>query len=864
MFGFGKKPADSSVLDHETVTSMLAEPEAPTGSDGADDGVVWELPSGSSGGPDKVLPSVSMLAQIRRVVDNEIEDLAGHRFAVWEVSGRDSSSDHVLAGWGTMLNAMEFPVQILMRQHAPDFADVRSAWIKARPPHMREGRINRVGNSLLDLTEEMEYSGAVVSRRWYISCSAAKAMELEASMLQAGLSPVRLDFGALSALYQACVSGMGVGHSQEVYQVREYKKHLELNERFVAFLEISKWPRRISQPFLEDLLRTGEEMDFSMWLWPMTQRESFTRLQMQRSRFEGAKLAAEQSGKLVGPDVQTAIEDTSRISDEIHRGLSRLYRRTLMFAVYGRTREQLDLSVERVLQHFRASLSEARVLVFRQGKAYASMMPVCRKGLEEANSTDSRTLLHMFPFSPHDLDQREGTFFGMDMRSRTPVMWDPFAPKSMNGHMVVMARSGAGKSFLTKLRVVREALRDVPVYLIDPEGEYGVITRMLGGEVLVPGRPGHGLNPFVIGNTGDIGDLASRVATLCSLVGVMLEGYLPPHLKAIIDACMMKFYLNEAENLPPGASMGTGGVKSFYDFLLTAEGQSLGGGELAPLIATFATGSAQFVMRGDSRDLMSDEAPVTSFNLSNLPGALKPVAITVCAEVVWGLAVSKPRPRILVVDECWTVLATPSGAESLITIVKRARKHKLGLMTITQDVQDFLAEDASAGAITGHAGRALIQNSATKLALSQDPGALPQVVEALGLDEDAGQYLATCMRGQGLLIGEDGSPFPMEIISTNEERELLLDESWRSDGESAEDVPGDSEPAPILSSISHLGPEVPDLSSLDPALAATALGLEGPALESRLAAALAAQRQEDEMEPGFVPGEDGLVRAPGD
>ena len=161
-------------------------------------------------------------------------------------------------------------------------------------------------------------------------------------------------------------------------------------------------------------------------------------------------------------------------------------------------------------------------------------------------------------------------------------------------------------------------------------------------------------------------------------------------------------------------------------------------------------------MRGDARDLMAHEAPVTSFNLKNLAGPMKPVAIAVCAEVVWGLAVTRRRPRRLIVDECWTVLATPSGAESLLTIVKRARKHQLGLLTITQDVQDFLAEDHSAGLITGHAGRALLQNSATKFAMSQDPAALYQVVDALGLNDDIRVFLSHTRRGQGVFIGEDG------------------------------------------------------------------------------------------------------------
>ena len=121
-------------------------------------------------------------------------------------------------------------------------------------------------------------------------------------------------------------------------------------------------------------------------------------------------------------------------------------------------------------------------------------------------------------------------------------------------------------------------------------------------------------------------------------------------------------------------------------------------------------------MQDSGLNLLENEAPVTTFNLKNLPAPLKPVATSICSEVVWSLAVSSPRSRRLVVDECWTVLQTPSGAEALINIVKRARKYRLGLLTITQDVQDFLGEHS--GAVTGHAGRSLLQNNAMKLALS--------------------------------------------------------------------------------------------------------------------------------------------------
>ena len=109
----------------------------------------------------------------------------------------------------------------------------------------------------------------------------------------------------------------------------------------MSVYEVAKWPRRISLLFLEQLLRTGDEMDISMWLWPATQRESHSRLQMQRSRFEGSRIVSMQKGKLVPQEVEIAIADVTRISEAVERGTSKLFRRSMTVAVYGRTQDDL-------------------------------------------------------------------------------------------------------------------------------------------------------------------------------------------------------------------------------------------------------------------------------------------------------------------------------------------------------------------------------------------------------------------------------------------------------------------------------------------------------------------------------------------
>ncbi len=214
--------------------------------------------------PAKVLPSLSTLSMVRRIEGDVIEDFAGQRFAVWSVAGCDSTSAQVINGWLLMLNSIEYPVQILIRQHAPDMSGVRQEFLSVRPAHMKEGRINDVGNSMLDYLREMEEGGRVVSRKWYVVASEAKAMELQSVMLQSGFKAERMGEEELALLLQASVSGMGYGYTRDLYQAQETSTYLELNERYMSVYEVNRWPRRVSLLFLEQLLRTGEEMDISV------------------------------------------------------------------------------------------------------------------------------------------------------------------------------------------------------------------------------------------------------------------------------------------------------------------------------------------------------------------------------------------------------------------------------------------------------------------------------------------------------------------------------------------------------------------------------------------------------------------------
>ena len=171
--------------------------------------------------------------------------------------------------------------------------------------------------------------------------------------------------------------------------------------------------------------------------------------------------------------------------------------------------------------HFAATLGKLDALAFRQREGLLSTLPLGLNAVAVWRTLDTSSLARLFPFSPPDLDTRSGTLYGIDLRACAPIVYDPFDGTHLNANTAVLARSGSGKSFATKLGVLRGVCRGVRAYVIDPEGEYADMARAAGGRVLAPGIAGQGMNPFVI-DRGDSEELLQRIGSLRRLIEVMV------------------------------------------------------------------------------------------------------------------------------------------------------------------------------------------------------------------------------------------------------------------------------------------------------------------------------------------------------
>ena len=631
----------------------------------------------------------------------------------------------------------------------------RRCWASLREaqPEDLSPKTKEAAESLRRLLRDLETREGVLDRRFYVVCRHDRADDVASLLSRVGLFVQPLKGRTLRMFILACALGGSPRDmdEDEPVEVEINRRDLRIGPRLTRSLHLGRWPRTLVPGFLQALMNSGIPMDIAVHLALISADQAARTLEWQKVRFESARSMSFRKGRSLSPEAEIALEDVTRLRDDVQRGRERLFHSSLSLTLHADDHKGLKERTQRTRAHFAATLGKLDVPPFRQREGYLSTLPLNLNSVALWRTLDTSSLARLFPFSPPDMDTRSGTLYSLNLRARSPIVYDPWDGTHLNANTAVLARSGSGKSFATKLGVLRGLCRGITAYVIDPEGEYADMARAAGGRVLSPGVPGQGMNPFVM-DRRDSEELLQRIGSLRRLTEVMVGEKLGAERRADLDHALAGYYAEPRERY---------GFRDFYGYLQSGENDDPeleSGRGLARLLRPFATGSLRHLLSDEGDDLLHNEALITVFDLRLLEPELRPAAAMVCTETVWASAARDPKPRLLVVDEVWSIMQHPEGAAFMVSMAKRARKHRLGLQFITQDVQDLLSEDTS-GTITGHSGRALLQNAAFKLLLQQDAAAISTVGEAFDLPQDLQKWLLSCPRG-GRPPACPGQPVP--------------------------------------------------------------------------------------------------------
>ena len=477
---------------------------------------------------------------------------------------------------------------------------------------------------------ELEARDGILDRRFYAVCEFGRFDELRGLLARAGLSVHPFSGRRLRMLMLASALGGTPAEIDEEtpVEVEMRRREVRVGDRLVRSLHLGKWPRSLAPGFLQSLMAAGAPMDLSVHLGSIPAEQAARTLEWQKVRFESAQSLSFKRGRTMSPEAEIALEDVTRLRDEVQRGRERLFHASLSITLHAKDEASLKEMTQRAKAHFAATLGKLDPLAFRQREGILSTLPLALNAVAEWRTLDTSSIARLFPFSPPDLDTRRGTLYGIDMRACSPVVYDPWDGTHLNANTAVLARSGSGKSFATKLGVLRGITRGVTAYVIDPEGEYADMARAAGGRVLSPGIPGQGMNPFVI-DKGDSEELLQRIGSLRRLIEVMVGERLSADRRASLDHALAGYYAQPRERT---------GFRDFYAYL---EGEA---NDLSRLLRPFATGSLRNLLSDEGDDLLHNEALVTVFDLRLLEPELRPAAAMVCTETVWAAAAQDPKP----------------------------------------------------------------------------------------------------------------------------------------------------------------------------------------------------------------------------
>ncbi|MFI6396177.1 VirB4 family type IV secretion system protein [Nonomuraea sp. NPDC050540] len=537
---------------------------------------------------------------------------------------------------------------------------------------------------------------------------------------------------------------------------------------------VTGYPREVGAGWLEPLLTYPGHLDVSLHIEPIPQQVAAMRLRRQLARLESASRADAQHGRLQDFAAEAAADDATDLADSLARGHGRLFKVGLYLTIHACTTAELAAEVERVRALTSSLLLDAQPATFRALQGWTTTLPLGVDSLGMTRTFDTTALAAAFPFTSPDLTTEVGetsVLYGLSATGSGVVLWDRYGQDNHNS--VVLARSGAGKSYFTKLETLRLLYQGVEVAVVDPEDEYARLARAVGGTCLHLGAAGVRWNPFDLpASHGPRDDVLSRRAMfLQTLIATMLGAQLTAQTRATLDSAILATY--QAAGITRDPATWTRPAPLLADLVTTLTETGGGGGgdsanaagaELAAQLAPYVSGSYRELFDGPTTTQPSGH--LTVFSLRDLPEEMKAVGTLLALDAIWR-RVANPRDRrkrLVVVDEAWLLMKEPEGARFLFRMAKAARKHWAGLAVITQDAADLLGSEL---------GQAIVANAANQILLRQAPQAIGAVGDAFDLTDGERQFLLTAERGEALLVAGPASRAAFHIIASPAEAELV-------------------------------------------------------------------------------------------
>lgn len=539
--------------------------------------------------------------------------------------------------------------------------------------------------------------------------------------------------------------------------MEEQPDHLVIDGQYVRTLYISGYPFVASSGWLDSLINFNHNVDITYHMTAVNATQALPKLRRKITELESTKRAMINAGKIVGTEITDPLESATELSDKIMRGQEKLFQVSVYVAMTAESLVELDKVTMLLETELSARLFYAKVARYQQVEALQSVLPRGENALDQKRNLDSSSTALTFPFMSSELVQESGILYGVNKSNNTLVILDRFSLNNANS--IVFAQSGSGKSYATKVEILRQLMQGTKVIVIDPEREYENLAKSVDGTYInLSAKSDEKINPFDFATTSHTKDqLSEHIQDLTEVISLMAANPDPrdktPGLsgreRAAVDKAILKIY-SEAKK---------GQMPLLGD--LYAELHAMGHIPLCERLEKYISGTLNGVFN-EATNIKLDNRLVI-FDIKDLPESLRQIMMMIISNFVQNQVKAKPEKRLLVIDEGWLLLEHEESARFVAGLVRRARKYYLGVSIISQQASDFLNDKY---------GRAIASQSSLRILMRQDTTTIKNVALEFNLSAWEENFLLTCDKGDALIIA-DQNHVAVKVVASEKEHPLI-------------------------------------------------------------------------------------------
>ena len=529
--------------------------------------------------------------------------------------------------------------------------------------------------------------------------------------------------------------------------LEEQTSYLVIDGQYIRVLFISGYPYIASSGWLNSLVNFNHNADISYHITTVESTQALPKLHRKITELESTKRAMIRNGKIVGPEVTDPLESAMALRDKILRGQEKLFQVSIYVSLFADSLADLD-KITQLLETVLASrMFYSKVARYQQLEGLQSILPRGQDQLSQKRNLDSSSAALTFPFMSSELVQESGILYGVNKSNNSLVILDRFSLNNANS--IVFAQSGSGKSYATKVEILRQLMQGVKVIVIDPEREYKRLAESVNGTYIkLSAKSRQKINPFDLDMTNHKQtDLAEHAQDLTEVISLMAEG-LSSREKAAVDKAILKIYAVAKDKTPL--------LEDLYKQLVSQNQE-----KLCERLEKYINGSLAEVFNAQTNIELKNRLVI--FDIKDMPESLRQIMMMIISNFVSSQVKAKPEKRLLVIDEGWLLLQHEESARFVSGLVRRARKYYLGVSIISQQANDFLKSDY---------GRAIASQSSLRILMRQDTTTIKNVVSEFHLSEYEENFLLTCDKGEALVIA-DQNHVAIKIVASEKEHPLI-------------------------------------------------------------------------------------------